>query len=553
MGQLIKSLYLKGDVIDNAYEVDAILSVTSAAQVFRVINKNSQLLALKIGQHCKYEYELLKSVESNGLVDVQGLGAIRVEDLNNPYYTSSYISGEPLSNRLERRKGFSLGIALQLLSPIVEALIKLHEHSQHFVHGNITPQNIMIDMSAKRESSILLGLSSIFTREQLAESCLSEKMQHLYSSPEQLDGNQPSFTSDLYSLCAVFYAALTGEAPFSVNTDDSTSISIKKKEEGILSRVGENGIIPKDVFQVLRKGLASDPNNRHSTIRMFKDSLELCNSVKKIKNTKLVSRSKVDSESNTVPASGKPIGFNAIAGMGKLKSLLQRDVIDALKEPELYESYGLNIPNGMLLYGPPGCGKTFFAEKLAEEVGFKFYQLKPSDIQSQWVNESQQNVKAIFEDAVNNSPSILFVDELDAVVPKRDGNNVSHMNTSVVNEFLAQMNNLGEQGVFVIGATNHPDGIDSAVLRSGRLDKKILIPPPDAESRMAMLKLILSSRPVSSGLDYQSLADATEGYVASDIKLICDDASRVALAQREVISMEMLLHSIKENPSSLAN
>jgi transitional endoplasmic reticulum ATPase len=286
---------------------------------------------------------------------------------------------------------------------------------------------------------------------------------------------------------------------------------------------------------------------------MFKDSLELCNSVKKIKNTKLVSRSKVDNESNTVPASGKLIGFNAIAGMGKLKYLLQRDVIDVLKEPKLYESYGLNIPNGMLLYGPPGCGKTFFAEKLAEEVGFKFYQLKPSDIQSQWVNESQQNVKAIFEDAVNNAPSILFVDELDAVVPKRDGNNVSHMNTSVVNEFLAQMNNLGEQGVFVIGATNHPEGIDSAVLRSGRLDKKILIPPPDNKSRMAMLKLILSSRPVSSDLDYQSLADVTEGYVASDIKLICDDASRIALAQREVISMEMLLHSIKENPSSLDN
>jgi len=227
-------------------------------------------------------------------------------------------------------------------------------------------------------------------------------------------------------------------------------------------------------------------------------------------------------------------------------------VIDALNDKERYAEYGLTIPNGMLLYGPPGCGKTFFAEKTAEEIGFNFYQIKPSDIQSKFVNASQENIKKLFDVARENAPSIIFIDELDALVPSRDTSNISHMNTSAVNEFLAQMNNCGEDGIFVIGATNRPNAIDPAILRSGRLDKHIYLPPPDFEARKLMFELYLKKRPVEIGLDYVKLAKATENYVSSDIKFLSDEASRMALKENSRITKEIILETIRNNRPSIS-
>ncbi len=238
--------------------------------------------------------------------------------------------------------------------------------------------------------------------------------------------------------------------------------------------------------------------------------------------------------------------------MQELKDTIKRDVIDALNEKERYAEYGLTIPNGMLLYGPPGCGKTFFAERMAEEIGFNFYQLKPSDIQSKWINASQENIKKLFDEARKNAPSIIFIDELDAVVPNRDNSSISHMNTSVVNEFLAQMNNCGEDGLFIIGATNRPNAIDPAVLRSGRLDKRIYLPPPDFEARKMMFKLYLKKRPIEVGLDYCEFAKATENYMSSDIKFLCDEASRSALKLNSRISKEILRNTVNNHPPSIS-
>jgi len=217
-------------------------------------------------------------------------------------------------------------------------------------------------------------------------------------------------------------------------------------------------------------------------------------------------------------------GFKDIAGMKDLKELLKVDVIDALKERERYAEFGLTIPNGMLLYGPPGCGKTFFAEKIAEEIGFRFYQIRPSDLQSKYVNATQENIGALFQEARDNSPSIIFIDELDALVPDRNMPNMNHMSSSAVNEFLAQMNNSGESEVFVIGATNRPESIDNAVLRAGRLDKIIYIPPPEFDARAEMFELVLAKRPLEGEIDYKRLSELTQNFVSSDVRFLCDEA-----------------------------
>lgn len=245
-------------------------------------------------------------------------------------------------------------------------------------------------------------------------------------------------------------------------------------------------------------------------------------------------------------------GFKDIAGMKDLKELLKVDVIDALKERERYAEFGLTIPNGMLLYGPPGCGKTFFAEKIAEEIGFRFYQIRPSDLQSKYVNATQENIGALFQEARDNSPSIIFIDELDALVPDRNMPNMNHMSSSAVNEFLAQMNNSGESEVFVIGATNRPESIDNAVLRAGRLDKIIYIPPPEFDARAEMFELVLAKRPLEGEIDYKRLSELTQNFVSSDVRFLCDEASRQALRGKTKISQTIMESTIKANKPSVS-
>lgn len=237
--------------------------------------------------------------------------------------------------------------------------------------------------------------------------------------------------------------------------------------------------------------------------------------------------------------------------MEKLKTQLQEEVIEPLHHPEEYKRYGVTIPNGMLLYGPPGCGKTFFAKHFAEEVGFNFMCITPATLKCRYVNATQENIAKMFRDAEEKAPTIIFIDEINELVPNRESG-VHEMSISAVNEMLAQMDRTGERGIFIIGATNYPHTIDPAILRAGRLDKKYYVGVPDKEARKALFELYLKSRPYDFGLDYEELSGLTENYVSADIQLIVNDASRAALKQHSRITMDLLRAAIKENRPSLS-
>ena len=244
-------------------------------------------------------------------------------------------------------------------------------------------------------------------------------------------------------------------------------------------------------------------------------------------------------------------GFSAIAGMDGLKQQMKEEVIEPLHNPEEYHRYGVTIPNGMLLYGPPGCGKTFFAKHFAEEVGFNFMYVTPATLKSKWVNATQENIAAMFEEAEANAPTIIFIDELDDLL--KDRTLAEDKGMSGINEFLAQMDRTGEKGIFIIGATNKPEVLDSAVLRAGRLEKKYYIGVPDKDAREALFKLYIEKRPYDFGLDYTKLADLTRNYVSADIQLIVNDASRAALKAHSKITMELLQNAISRVKQAISN
>jgi transitional endoplasmic reticulum ATPase len=248
-------------------------------------------------------------------------------------------------------------------------------------------------------------------------------------------------------------------------------------------------------------------------------------------------RTRWASEPGTSDEVSGTAGLNRVAGMHELKALLRTEVVEPVRNPEPYERYGLTIPNGILLYGPPGCGKTYIARALAEELGHHFFEIVPSELASPYIHGSVTRIRELFDEAAECAPAVVFIDEFEALAPVRSElGGFQHYKREEVNEILTHLNGASEKRIFIIAATNQPEMIDPAVRRTGRLDKLIYVGPPDDEARRDMLALHLSKRPIAEDFDPAHLAQRLSGYSASDLRFLVDEAARDALMRRVPIS-----------------
>lgn len=242
-------------------------------------------------------------------------------------------------------------------------------------------------------------------------------------------------------------------------------------------------------------------------------------------------------------------GFDCIAGMHELKEILIAEVINPLRDPERFKKFKVSIPNGIILYGPPGCGKTFIVRKLAEELGYNFIEVKHSDLATPFIHGSVGNIGKVFANAQDNAPAIIFFDEISGLVPNRQNlqGEGSHKEEEI-NEFLMQLNDAADNRILVVGATNFIDRIDPAILRPGRMDKKIYVSPPDFEARKELFKLGLSCRPYDQSIDFNGLAEKTEGFSSADIiEGIIEGAARIAANMNDTaINKELLENEIEK-------
>ena len=379
---------------------------------------------------------------------------------------------------------------------------------------------------------------------------------HSRPVPESFSGVY-SIQTDIYSVGAMMYHLLYGKLPWFLDLSQRQNQDLI---ECILAERDKELELPKEdkyelddqVLNAIVKALSYDSEDRFQTASEFIKAIDGEVKVERQSTKrKILSQQHPARKPALIPVKKKGEGFSAVAGMEELKQQLREEVIEPLHNPEEYYRYGVTIPNGMLLYGPPGCGKTFFAKHFAEEVGFNYMYITPATLKSRYVNATQENIANMFKEAEANAPTVIFIDEMNELVPNRDNRDVNEMSRSAVNEMLAQMDRTGEKGIFIIGATNYPNMIDPAILRAGRLDKKYYIGVPDTEARIALFRLYLEKRPYDFGLDYQLLAEMTKNYVSADIKLIVNDASRSALRQHCKITMDILKTAISNSRPSL--
>lgn len=562
-----KGILSKNEVINSKYTVLLFIKNGSNAQTYRVKGLDGKLYFLKLFSYSKLhrsqfdiegnllEIEFLKQIDHPNIVKYRDSGEIVIDNQKYAFLVLDFIAGETIADKIIRDdvldeydvRHFSVGI--------LNGLKYLHTQANCIIHNEITPQNIMLDLSGDIPVVKIIDFGYARSFHSSTKSFYKEGLNPYYMASECFN-NIFSPQSDLYSVGAFMFQSLFGLPPWFKEVSKFKSDRVKMEELILeernkplaLPNITTNNLnIDDDLFKIIKKALHRNTDIRFKTADDFIKALNGDVEMEDIDQDSGISKSQKESisKAETKPASvRKNRGFGSIAGMQSLKEKLVNDVIDLLNDKEGAERYGLTIPNGMLLYGPPGCGKTFFAERFAEEAGFNYQYIRSSDLASIYVHGSQEKIGKLFKEARDNAPTILCFDELDALVPNREKvNNVSQ--SGEVNEFLTQLNNCGEEGIFVIGTTNNPNSIDPAILRAGRMDIKVYIPPPDVDARIALFELYLKDKPLDFGIDYNKLALLTENYVVSDIVLIVQEVSRSMRKSRGRITMEALENMIK--------
>jgi transitional endoplasmic reticulum ATPase len=250
------------------------------------------------------------------------------------------------------------------------------------------------------------------------------------------------------------------------------------------------------------------------------------------------------------------VSWDDIGGLEDIKQELIESVDWPLQRPKLYKKAGIRPVGGILLFGPPGCGKTLLAEAVATETNSNFISIKGPELMSKWVGESEKNIRGIFSKARELAPSIIYFDEIEALTGNRGGWKGSAVYDTVITQLLTEMDGIeSNSGIILLASTNRPDLVDPALLRPGRIDKILYVVAPDYEGRIKILEVHTRKMPLKEGVSLKNLALMTEGYSGADIENLCREAGLQAIREKgddfEFVEFKHFEHALSKVGSTL--
>ncbi|MBO7067903.1 MAG: AAA family ATPase [Bacteroidaceae bacterium] len=501
----------KDQIIDNRYTVVFPQAQDSYSETYRVRDEQRRLHFLTL-----YNHDLLPadSIDELGEVKViamrrcishpnvcayEDAGSFDMGQQHFSYIITQFVSCETLEAHLKRLPNMKVEDTRQITLTLLRLLRQLHTLPQPVVHGHISTKSILLDLTGQLTDIRLSGFG-------------------LQCKPV----TESEIRADLHDVGSLLYRLCFG---------------MEAQHPPRMPNVMPTGM-DQQLLAVIAKAL--NDNGFSSADEMIKSILGTIDiDVTSLEGSSLLGNS---AHQNNRP---KGNGFADVAGMEELKTLLNESVLYVLRDQERAKRYKLNIPNGMLLYGPPGCGKTFIAERFSEEAKYNYRFVKSSDLASTYIHGTQEKIGMLFEEARANAPTVLCFDEFEAIASKR----IEHHNANLsgeVNELLTQLNNCGQDRVFVIATTNQPELIDPAVLRRGRMDHIVYVPMPDSTAREGLFRIHLANRPCSDDINYGRLAALTKDYIASEIAFVCDQAALNASRTNTDIDQELIEQVVRQ-------
>ena len=507
-----------------------------------------------------YEIQLcreLHSEENENVIRFVDKGEVRKGENRYHYLVTEFYRGELLSDSVTQEGPFDLEDAVQITLCVLNGLTYIH--SRALIHNDIRPSNIMLqEMEDGMLLPTIIDLGHISYMVKGRPTFYVDDLMPFYRAPETFRGIY-TVKSDIFSTGALLYYLIFGKAPWETDLaacrGDKNKIKdlVKTARRAELVLETEKIKLPDYMKAILAKALDKKPDKRFGTAEEFSQAL-----IDHLmpESTQMMEDQQAENEESqnttVVPITfkkGSGNGFDNVTGRDELKEQLRKEVLFALQNPEKAKIYRLPAINGVLLYGPPGCGKSLVLESFAEELGFNYTMINAAEFGNIYQDGVLDNLQRLFDAAEIKAPFVLCFDELEFLAPNPNADGEEATITPQISALFGMFNECSQKGLLVAATTNRPDLIDQAIMRVGCFDRVFFVPQPDFEARKDIFREHLKDRPCEE-LDFDELAKISDDFNAGDITEAVNEAAMTAAYNDVPISQKILVDVLKyKNPT----
>jgi len=507
-----------------------------------------------------YEIQLcreLHSEENENVIRFVDKGEVRKGENRYHYLVTEFYRGELLSDSVAQEGPFDLEDAVQITLCVLNGLTYIH--SRALIHNDIRPSNIMLqEMEDGMLLPTIIDLGHISYMVKGRPTFYVDDLMPFYRAPETFRGIY-TVKSDIFSTGALLYYLIFGKAPWETDLaacrGDKNKIKdlVKTARRAELVLETEKIKLPDYMKAILAKALDKKPDKRFGTAEEFSQALIDHLMPESTQMMEDQQAEKEESQNTTVVPitfkKGSGNGFDNVTGRDELKEQLRKEVLFALQNPEKAKIYRLPAINGVLLYGPPGCGKSLVLESFAEELGFNYTMINAAEFGNIYQDGVLDNLQRLFDAAEIKAPFVLCFDELEFLAPNPNADGEEATITPQISALFGMFNECSQKGLLVAATTNRPDLIDQAIMRVGCFDRVFFVPQPDFEARKDIFREHLKDRPCEE-LDFDELAKISDDFNAGDITEAVNEAAMTAAYNDVPISQKILVDVLKyKNPT----